>query len=1152
VKNNQDIVLILSDDHRHIVPRRKFLWLMSSLAASASLPWVQQAYSLDSTDEDFSQLTSPKEAETGTIDVVFRRTEDFALIRFRFRNAKWRDRHTIIARNQEGPLTVTALLSPQHLQEDVIPDSSSWGGAPVWAALSRPSRVVFEIPDRVFDFSKADLLDWQRLKWKERRVPPILPNSEIAEPGLDYTAVELPSALILSPDPETIWSPSAKGSRPLTTEVEDRTLEPMRKIQRAEWWHLRLISKTEKVRIESHDPTPLQSLEKAMIRAVWSDLFPSHCHTLADDPCPVTPPATVITALNSQDRKDIVTLSHDKAYQQTAATSADFDRGLDSRIALDVMALSSGGGWLNLIKHWDLSPLPSVPTTTLVGWTNKTALGRDSFVRKEYAAYLYPLGFHVVIVTTSYRETQLDPKNSSSSVAPLRQYVTLHFQDRAITNIDPHLVFSQISTDVLQTPHLTIPGWDPDNPEQEKVYWPTLKTTSAIYEFPFSTTDAGGQTQQFSAPQLLVVQTTLASNTKYMLQMLEAQYYALANQSLRQPTLRGPSVIFALAKDSSGSPITTDRSAMLPVSAILLAASGDNPIPSAPAQKIKAPFTPFLDSVYAALPAGFALRNSDPTIAEQIDSAWFRPVVPAGSVTSQPSFKNPNNVFLVRDLAVGSDEVSINYNQRAAALGGVAVPSILAVGGFSLASPGSAPRGSTASAAGLAGPFGWTPNPSIQVPLIDGLPRPPFAANELPVFATGVFDPKDYFGPIVNGLQNAVLLGVNLGDVLAQISGSATAELPSLQCSFDGRYYTYTFGWSTSAFTPNATFQTFPATSRTPSILKMTGTLVVDLEGEQVSYAATGAMTNFAINFYFFSDSASPDLTVQFSGIQFSEGSGQAPTFSVSAPSLTLHGALEFISGLLNSISGSFLDLLGLADATALTITPSGLTYSLPSISIPDIEMGFIDIMGIHFDSVVSLPFTNDGQAEVGFNFSSPENPFIISVALLSGGGFADITANTKGIDAFDISLQAGAYCGINLADVVQGDVYIFAGIIYGYDETTGIAFTAYLTAGGDVSVLDLITASIDVTVSLTYEPNSCPPTLSGTAELQFEVHVLTFSKTVEVAFSYSIEGGDGSSCLASGGQSKKAGVAPSAASHLSGSSCASLWQQYQLAYGDL
>jgi hypothetical protein len=996
----------------------------------------------------------------------------------------------------------------------------------------------------MFNFSKADLLDWQTLKWKERRVAPVVPAGEIAEPSVDYTAVELPSALILSPESETIWRPSATGLHPRTTDIDDRSLDPTGQVKRTEWWHLRSISQTELARIESHDPKPLESLEKALIRAVWSDSFPSPCQPHSDDPCPIVPPAIVITALDAQDRKDIVTLSHDKAYQQTAANSSDFDRGFDSRIAVDVMALSSGGGWLNLVKHWELSALP-VPTTTLIGWTNKTALGRDSFVRKEYAAYLYPLGFHVVVVTTTDREVLLDPNNGSSSVTPLRQYVTIHFRDRAITNVDPHLVFSQIATDVMITPHLTIPGWDPNNPAQKQVYWPTLETTSALYEFPFTASDAGGQTQQFTAPQLLVVQEALAADTTGMLTMLEQQYYKIANQPLRQRTVIGPDIIFALPKDPNGNPIARDRSAMLPVSAILLAASRDNPVPSPAAQKIKAPFTPFLDSVYAALPAGFALRNSTPAPPAQADSAWFRPVVPASAVPSQPAFSNPNNVFLVRDLALGAAEVSVSYNQRAAVIGGVAIPTIPYVGGFSLASS------DANSATGFSGPFGWTPNPNTLVPFVDGQPRPPFTPNELPMFAAGAFDPNDYFGPIVNGLQNAVLLGVNLGDVLAQIAGLATAKLPSLQCVFDGRYYTYTFTWSTSEFSansqqPNSIFQTFADSS-----LKMTGTLVVDLAGQQVSYSASGGITDFAINFYFLNDSPTPDLAVQFSSIQFSEGSGKAPTFSVSTPKITLKGALAFISGLLDSISSSFGDLLGLVDAAALTITPSGLTYDLPSISIPDIDMGVIDINGINFVSVVSLPFTNDGQAQVSFDFSSPENPFIISVALLAGGGFADITANTKGVDAFDISLQAGAYCGIDLAGVVQGDVYIFAGIIYGYDETTGIAFTAFLTAGGDVSVLGLITASIDVSISLTYQPDSCPPTLSGTAELQFEVRVLFVTKTVEVGFSYSIEGGGGSSCLASMRQSNRPSAVSSAVTRESKDTCASVWQQYQRAYGE-
>jgi len=1079
------------------VSRRGFLMLVPGLTACQSFGWI---WNID-------EPTPEEQVPADTVDLSFRRAEDFVSIRFRFWNARWKNERTIESTDHQ-PLAVTVYFPPQHLDEQAFQDKQdpnhpgqlvpNWSGPPVESITSGASRIGFVLPSHEIDLSVSDPLDWSKLGWKEQLVPDWEAHGQIVPPSDRQTAIELPTGLFLSPDsggsnPDMIWLPSALGDAPQISPVPYHAHSSPGHMSRTVLWHLRLISPKEWSNIRSRSTTPLQSLDKAMVRAVWSDS---------------SQPAFT-TAINSSDRAAIVAASHDDWYKQTAASNAEFDAGRDGRIAADTLALSAAGGWLNLSKHWDDSQLSHV--LPVAGWVNRTEIGRDSFVQIEYAAYLYPLGFRVLVIKTTYRDTVFYPAAGPSSASPLRQYYSIRFVDPSVkgTRIDPHLVFTVVTSDIVETPRLTLSGWDDRNP---CVCWPASEATGTVYEFPFSVVDASGQISSFTAPQLVISEFALANQQATSLATLVQEYYNPSKLVRRRRPFSGQNVVFVQSLDVQGRSIVTDRSAMLPVQDILLAAT-----PNAPAGvslpvnvKQQAPFWPFLDSVHVSPPAGFAVRSGDAQIPESPSSgaapspsanaessAWFRPIVP--SDTGAGGFMNPNNVYLTRDVGTdGVSEISVDYNQRAAEVGAMAVPNVPAVGGFTFIP--TQPAGARALTTPNAGPFGYAPGTIAPVPSVNGL-RPPFYPNSLPQFAQGVFDPNDYFGQIIGGMQDAVLFGVNLTDILKPIVGAMTAYLPGFTCTSDGNQINFGFIWQTSKF------QIPPQpilTTSTQSELSMLATMTVGLNNQELAYSATGSITYITINFYFTND-ATPDLRLEFDSVSFSQTGGQATQFHVSTPNVSFNGALSFISGLLYTFQNFFGDLLG--SGPALSLTPSGLTYSLPSIALPDIALGAVDISGISFNSTISLPFTNAQQPKITFDLSTMENPFVITILLLGGGGFADITADTKGMDSFDVSLQAGAECAIDIAEIVTGDAYIFAGIIYAYDGTH-VTLTAFVTAGGDVSVLGLISASLNVTVTLAYQPGSSPPMLSGTAQLTFEVHVLFFSESVTVGYSYSVDGG--------------------------------------------
>jgi hypothetical protein len=1097
MKNKHGTTAVPQAQNDFLIPRRAVFGFVPLILLGPSL-LVEGAEAL--VGADVSELPTG-DLKRGIIDLQFRRSTDLVLIRFRFRNAQWKNGG--IERLHPGhPLTVTAQLSPQHLNEQAILYSdTSWTGPPVWSALARPSRIAFDIPHGRLEIARADLLNWDH--WRERRVEPLLPLGQIQEPSLDQTAIELPANLILSPDPGSNWSPSAGGRVPHVISVDYHAAGGRsEKGRRFELWHLRLLSATERKRLWSLDPTPLTSLQKPMVRAVWSDFFPSPCgHEI--EPCPVPAPDTVLTGLSKNDRRQIVMLSHADEYFQSAKTVEDYDGGFDSRIGVDTLALSSPGGWLNLKKHWDTRNLVN-PQTDLTDWTNKTELGRDSFAQTQYAAYLYPFGFHVTVVKTTFRDNLDYPApGAATSVALLRQFVSIRFVDRAISILDPHLVFTEIATAEPETPHLTLPRWDTDG-----YCWPLLEGTQEIYSFPFTATDVTGQTHRFSAPQLVVDQNTLAQHSIPTLDAIETLYYRGGETPpLRRRPFYSQNVSFMQVGTND------NRSATVPVLDILLAASRD-PKPNV---ALRAPFIPFLDSLRVTLPAGFAVRSSSSSASSPPafpSSAWFRPMA---ATDSTPAGQNVNQVFLVRDPAQLYDpivpanrlEIQVIYDSRAADIGGLAVPNIT-VGGFS-----------------PSGPFGWTP---WTVATVVSDPRPPYDPTQIPIpsFAAGTFDPLEYFGPVINGFQDAAILGVNLSDVLATIIGAAAASLPVLQTLITPTGQTYLFSWKTSALKSSLAFLTFSDSS-----LQLNGEVDVDLTGAEIDFSSSGELTDFTI---YLNLDVVGTISFHFQSITFQQKRGAATSFQVSPPSISLSGALNFVNDLLDGIQGDFANLLGL-NSDALAISSSGLTYSLPSISVPDIALGALDISNLSFNSTVTVPFTSGQEAQVSFNFGKAESPFTITVLGLGGGGSLDIAAQTTRINSLEISLLFGGEVSIDLG-IIQGSAHVFVGIIYASQlQTTGQilnSVTAYIDAGVSVSIPVLIGASVDVQLSLTYVDSS-PPKFYGVAQVTVEIEILYVPTWVTESWPWTIEGGGGSS----------------SSNSMSEEAAAELWNAYLIADGE-
>jgi hypothetical protein len=95
-------------------------------------------------------------------------------------------------------------------------------------------------------------------------------------------------------------------------------------------------------------------------------------------------------------------------------------------------------------------------------------------------------------------------------------------------------------------------------------------------------------------------------------------------------------------------------------------------------------------------------------------------------------------------------------------------------------------------------------------------------------------------------------------------------------------------------------------------------------------------------------------------------------------------------------------------------------------------------------------------------------------------------------------ALEFGGQFSIDLG-VASGGVHVMAGIYFKLDSTS-TTVTGFVDIGGEVSVLGIISISIDLNLSLTYQETNGKKMIQGRATLTISVHIIFFSISVSVS----------------------------------------------------
>jgi IPT/TIG domain len=389
-----------------------------------------------------------------------------------------------------------------------------------------------------------------------------------------------------------------------------------------------------------------------------------------------------------------------------------------------------------------------------------------------------------------------------------------------------------------------------------------------------------------------------------------------------------------------------------------------------------------------------------------------------------------------------------------------------------------------------------------QLP-IDGLSRTHGAVPGAAGLINGSFNPS----ALLATLGSATLLGnIPLAEILAAVGVSDfdPSKVPALTHVQLPDAVRTTFTWSPPVSQdglnlPGVSIDTSGAT------LSLTFQADAPLTGGSPTADISGQLTSIVLTFI-------GAVQLSIDSLSFQAHAGQKVELTTGKNlAISFTGDLAFLNELARALPPD-----GFADPPFFDATADGVTAGY-TLGLPSIAVGIISIENISFEAALSLPFT----APLGLKlaFATRDNPFLVTVSLIGGGGYLGIEVGAEGIRQIEGAIDLGASISVDLA-IVTANVHVLAGFYFGMttDATgTRTTFSAFLRIGGEVDLLGIISVSIELYLQLTYASATDHSSITGTATLTLSVHVLFVTKsfTLSVQKTFAVPGASGSAIAA-------------------------------------
>lgn len=934
----------------------------------------------------------------------------------------------------------------------------------------------------------------------------LLRHPDPRPPLASETALEVPSRLQLSPSIDGAWAHATS----MAGERGDGT-GPV------ELWHSRLgvrvVAPDGTVSVDETDPS------QRVVRAIWT----RDVSAWGQEPPPPSPEVPFRMSTAPSERYEVVGLS-------TGAGMSIWSN--PNPVDVNRMALSSLGAFIDVRGAWPLTPPYNVAE-----WQHRTTLGRDQYVKVVHFGYLFPFGHRAVFVVETRRKVDPTlPDSADTAILWQREFVLLRERTRGYE--DRSMPFTSITLAPLSTPDLNDPGPDP------ALFWPTVGADP--FQFTVSAVDHDGATHVFTAPLLWV----RASQQPAVTQVLTEYGLTKDAQGFRhvapgdgrvELALAGRHIAVAPSAPSgeatyetrtlrfAGDPGTDSATPTLLFADVLIpavtAVSGQrNPLRLGYAQ-------PYLTSGFDqtansgevvlqtardATAGALSFTNSsdrsggflDPSQTIDGVSRRLGPVADVastalGSVDPGKLFGSVGKLFglfNLADILPASLQELPGYAARALDIAGALdgelgrLPALLPDAPAQVASAKAALSNAASALDSL------TASPPADLPtaigdfqaLIDTqlVPAVQAAAQDA---VLGSLDPgqRAIVGRTLDTLSVLLKpsspLPVSPAEMLARLAhGEPVASLLNhVHLEWSPPLHEWPSG--APIFSPSLNGQ---AGALLLAVDVRSGDLVSDASAEVVAQ-----LTNFSLQLV-------PDaslLQIGFKRLLFKAGTGSKSDVEVVLDGLTWQGVLGFVEQLKDMIP-----LDGFSDPPSLEVDSSGIAAGF-SVGLPNLAIGVFNLSNLSLGADLKLPFVGDSPT-VGFAFCSRERPFTLAVMFLGGGGFFGLRLSPDGVVLLEASLEFGACLALDFG-VASGSVSCMAGVYLRLEASDG-SLTGYLRIRGEVEVLDLISASIEMYMGLTYEFGSGK--VIGTATISVEVEVFLFSASVQISCERKFAGSNG------------------------------------------
>ena len=947
-------------------------------------------------------------------------------------------------------------------------------GAPGRAAMAGPSRLVFAVPNDVrVPYTTSGVLDWSQLAMLVSPIAAIPPDPSaeqiaaapsIQPPTPTETALELPYRLVISPNSGATWM--------------HRTA-PFSARGRTELWHTRLA-----LRDEYGTQLELSRNRRAPLRAIWSpDYRP------ADPPKPADgDPQLGRTAIAPNDRYQIVILT--SAFHGWETNPALQRSALD----LDLFAHVHARDRSSVLRRRMRPPQPFVPTpfeaeqlmlTPLGGWLRSR--GQWDPPRRSTSTFVVRPDLDKIFALVAPQRDVVAPELQQSLVSmafaqpreetlDLSEWVHIATQGRdhyvrivyegrllpfghraSLVKVTERkfideggIVVAYLMQRMFIVVREQVRTFDDRAMPFKRVRLTTLVTPD------IAKPDYIARTQRSFWVEVI---TADVGRTRFMFHAV-GRDHGDANVDFTIPMIfeslsdDGATAVADAYNASSNAGMLANRDARVPGQKVMFAAATD------PAKRNTELVTESLNFVVdrsSGAPKLLKAKVRVPQVEELLGTEHPTTIRMAkdfvqGGVGGQtgvfaeiaaPDFSK----FTTTDPFAGMQATTLDLDFRSDQAGGFATPKL----GLSALSRELGPLGSSLADA-----------------------------------RTGSFDPSTFFSA-----PGALLFGsLPLAKLLKP--GSLDGDAPTMITKTTGTEVVTTIDWHPTVqpfhvgpvkFTPNLDGEA--------SAFDVTGKITrpsTPAAGDAL-FEFTGTITSFRVDIL-------DSVFVNFRKFRVAARSKHKPDVTVElnlTDPITFHGDLQFVEELRHVIPP---DLFG--DGPSLDISPSGIHAGF-AIALPPVAVGVFALKDVQLGAGLTLPFV-DGKPVLDFNVSSREHPFLLAVAIFGGGGFFHLQVDTAGLKELEAALEFGATASLDIG-VASGSVHMMAGIYFSLQRKDPgndllATLTGYLRVGGSLTVLALVTVSVEFNLSFTYAQEG---KAYGRATLTVQIEVAFFSKSVEL-----------------------------------------------------